>query len=56
MAKERTLHVSFKYCYLDIFTKIKLVLKNTNSSFGVFFSCFACTVSTGWEIFVYFVT
>ena len=26
------------------FYKIKLVFKNTDSSFGVFFRCFACTV------------
>ena len=42
IANERTLHVCFQYCYLDIFTKTKLVFKNTNSSFGLFFRCFAC--------------
>ena len=26
------------------FYKIELVFKNTDSSFGVFFRCFACTV------------
>ena len=37
IANERTLHVSFQYyCYLDIFTKIKLVFKNTDSMFCMY--------------------